>query len=75
MTPEELSNPPRLLAAPDVPGDASMNVMSVMNVDGVRDQGTSKGADLPSDVTEAYYEYEVLADATEKKAIEEGWGA
>ena len=69
---QELSNPPRLLAASDAPGDEGRNVMSV---DDVRDQGTPKGANLPIDVIEAYHEYEVLADAIDKRAKEEGWGA
>jgi DNA invertase Pin-like site-specific DNA recombinase len=45
-TQQEASNPPQLLVV-DVPGD---HVMNVMSVDGVRDQGTPKGANLPSDV-------------------------
>jgi DNA invertase Pin-like site-specific DNA recombinase len=65
---QELSNPPRLLAAPDVPGDESMYVMSV---DGARDQDTLKGPDIPSYITDAYYESEAPADAIEKKIKEE----
>ena len=62
---QELSNPPRLLAAPDVPGDDNMNVVSV---DGIRDQDAPKGADVPSDDTDGWCdENEAVADAIEKE--------
>lgn len=61
-------NPPRLPAV-DVPGG------DVMSVDDARDGGTPKGAELPSDITDAYYESEALADAIEKRVREVSWGA
>jgi DNA invertase Pin-like site-specific DNA recombinase len=68
---QELFDPPPLLAAPDVRGDESMNVMSV---DGVRDQDTPKGANVPSDVTDGWYdEDETVADAIEKRATKGDW--
>jgi hypothetical protein len=70
---QELFDPPRLLAARDVPGDESANVMSVMRVDDVGGQDAPKGANVPSYVSEAYYENEALADAIEKKIIEGAW--
>jgi DNA invertase Pin-like site-specific DNA recombinase len=67
---QELFDPPRLLSAPEVRGDESVNAMGV---DGVRDQDTPKGANVPSYVSDAYYENEALADAIEKKIGEGGW--
>ena len=70
LSQQEPFEPPRLLAAPNVPGDESVNAISV---DGVRDQGTPEGANVPSYVSDAYFENEALADAVEKKIGEGGW--
>jgi DNA invertase Pin-like site-specific DNA recombinase len=70
---QELSNPSRLPAAPDVPGDDSRNVMSV---DSVPDQDTPKGANIPSGVTDGWYdENEAVADAIEERATKGDWRA
>jgi DNA invertase Pin-like site-specific DNA recombinase len=70
---EEVFGPPSLLAAPDVRGDESVNAMSV---DGVPEQDAPKGANVPSDVTDGWYDKdESVADAIEKRVREGDWGA
>ena len=70
---QEVFDPPRFLAAPDAPGGEGRNVMSV---DDVPDQDAPKGANVPSDVTDGWYDKdEAVADAIEKRVREGDWGA
>ncbi len=67
---QEASNPPPPLAVPDIPSDEGTDGMGV---DAVRDQGTLKGADIPSYVMDgyskmdAYYKMSALAHDVDKK--------